>query len=48
MDDGLKVTDMHSLTELYHIRIMAGDTVLPRVLYDTPTPKTLPRRSLLP
>lgn len=38
-DDGLEVTDMDSLTELCHIRIMAGDTVLSGVLYDTPTAK---------
>ena len=38
-DEGLEVTDMDLLTELYHIRIQAGDTVLSGVLYDTPTAK---------
>lgn len=33
----LEETDMDSLTELYTIRITAGDTVLSGVLYDTPT-----------
>ena len=36
-DDGLEVTDMDSLIALYNIRIMAGDTILSRVLYDTQT-----------
>ena len=36
-DDGLEVTDMDSLIALYNIRIMAGDTILSGVLYDTQT-----------
>ena len=36
-EDGLEEVDMDSLEELYHIRIMAGDTVLDGILYDTQT-----------
>ena len=34
-EDELEELDMDSLEELYHIRIIAGDTVLSGVLYDT-------------
>ena len=36
-EDELEELDMDSLEELYHIRIIAGDTVLSGVLYDTRT-----------
>lgn len=36
-EEGLDETDIDSLTELYNIKITAGDMVLAGVLYDTPT-----------